>query len=316
MKEKTGSYLSANKKCNIRYRICLPEDNAKGIIQIVHGMCEYFDRYEEAIEYFTSKGFVVCGNDHIGHGYSAATEEELGYFGTEDFHCPADDLKTLNDILRKTYRSLPYILFGHSMGSFVVRDYITRYPETVDGCIICGTSGSNKAVGMGLKLASIIGRLKGDRHRSSFLRKLSFSGYNKRFKAEDDPNSWLTREPLVREKYAGDKFCSYTFTVNGYKNMFGLLKSVSGQEWAQRVPLSLPIFVIAGRDDPVGNYGAGCDEVFDLLNDREVCMLKYKLYDNARHELFNESNRYEVYEDVAGFCDEVIEGVIEARRYG
>lgn len=316
MKEKTGTFLSANKESNIRYRICLPDGNAHGIIQISHGMCEYFDRYEDTIKYFTDNGFVVCGNDHMGHGYSAEDENDLGYFGIDTWRCFADDLKQLNEIVRKSYRSLPYILWGHSMGSFVVRDYITRYASTIDGCIICGTSGTNKAVGAGIAICSLLQKIKGEKYRSDFVKKLSFSGYNKLFASEKDSHSWLTRERSVRDKYRNDKFCNFTFTVSGYKNMFSLLKEVSSEEWASRVPLSLPIFLISGRDDPVGANGKGVDEVFDRLNDREICLLKYKLYDGCRHEIHNETNRDEVWSDIKSFCDEVIEGVIEARKYG
>ena len=316
MKEKIGTFLGANRENNIRYRICLPTDNAVGIIQIAHGMCEYFDRYEDTVKYFTDNGFVVCGCDHMGHGQSVTSDGDLGYFGIDTYKCFADDQKQLNEIVRKTYRSLPYILLGHSMGSFVVRDYITRYASSIDGCIICGTSGSNKALSAGMAVCSLLEKLKGPRYRSDFVKKLSFNGYNKRFAAEKDPNSWLTREKSVRDAYAKDKYCSFTFTVSGYKNMFSLLREVSADDWAKKVPLSLPVFIISGKEDPVGNYGAGVDEVFDSLNECELNFLKYKLYPDCRHELFNETNREEVWEDVKKFCDEVIEGVLEARGYG
>ena len=316
MKEKTGKFPSANGLYDISYHICLPEGNAKGIFHISHGMCEYFKRYSETIEHFTSRGFVVVGCDHMGHGESISSDDDLGYFGKDSYHCFADDLKTLNDIVRKTYRSLPYILLGHSMGSFVVRDYITRYSDSIDGCILCGTAGSNKALKAGLTLCSIIEKLKGDRYRSKMIRNIAFGSYNKRFKAEKDLVSWLTREKSVRDKYKKDKYCTFTFTVSGFKNMFSLLGEVTSKEWASKVPLSLPVYIISGRDDPVGGYGKGTDEVFDSLNECELNFLKYKLYDDCRHELFSEINKEEAWEDVIKFCDEVIEGVLEARGYG
>ncbi len=316
MKNKQGSFLSSNGVSNIAYRICMPDGNARGIIQISHGMCEYFDRYEDSIKYFTDNGFVVCGCDHMGHGGSVASEEDLGYFGTEDYRHLADDQKKLTDLVRRSYRSLPYILFGHSMGSFVARDYISRYHSSIDGCIICGTSGSNSAVGMGITLCSLIKKLKGERYRSKLIKNISFNGYNKLFKRENDSVSWLTRDAEVREKYRNDPKCSYVFTVSAYKTMFELLRQVTSEEWARTVPLSLPVYIISGRDDPVGNYGKGVDEVFDRLNACELNFLKYKIYDDCRHELFNETNREEVWEDVKSFCDEVIEGVLEARGYG
>lgn len=309
-------FTSSNERDNIYYRICTPKDMARGIIQISHGMCEYFDRYEGFIEYFTNKGFVVCGSDHIGHGNSAADKDSLGYMGENGNEYLADDLLMLNSIVRKKYRSLPYILLGHSMGSFVVRDYIMRYPDTIDGAVICGTQGSNKAVSAGIFLCNLLSLFRGKKHRSDFVRSIAFKAYNSRFKDEKDSLSWLTRVKSVREAYACDDFCNYTFTLDGFKNLFTLLKRVNEPEWEKRVPQSLPIMLIAGREDPVGNYGGGVTEVYDLLEAREVNMLEIKLYEGARHELFNEENKEEVFCDLEGFASRVIEGVLEARGYG
>ncbi|MBR5514857.1 MAG: lysophospholipase [Clostridia bacterium] len=314
-KEITGYFTSSNQRDEVYYRICITNEMPKGIIQIAHGMCEYFNRYEGLVEYFTQRGFIVCGNDHIGHANSVKSREDLGYFGKEGYNTLTEDLKLLNDIVRKKYRSLPYILLGHSMGSFVVRDYITKHPDTVDGCIICGTSGTNKALSSGIMLCSVLSRIKGEKHRSKFMRNIAFSGYNSHFKSEKDEVSWLTRERDVRCEYTKDPDCGFTFTLNGYKSLFMLLKKVSEPEWEQRVPKSLPILLIAGEDDPVGDYGKGVLEVYDRLNQQEINMLRIKLYPGARHELFNERNREEVFSDVEEFAKDVIEGVLEARGY-
>ena len=313
--EKTGSFLSANKINNIRYRICIPSGNPKAIIQISHGMCEYFDRYENTIDYFTSKGCIVCGNDHMGHGFSVACEEDLGYFGKNTYLCFADDLYTLNKLMKNSYKALPYILIGHSMGSFIARDYIVRYPDSIDGAVICGTSGTNKGVGAGLFLSSLLTKLKGEKYRSEFLKKTAFHGYNDRF-GKEDPNSWLTRDKEVRHKYSSDPKCNFTFTVSAYNNLFSLLKKVSADDWAPAVPKSLPIFIISGEDDPVGAYSQGVREVYDKLNEQQINDLRIKLYPECRHELFNEINRTEVFNDVNGFIEDVIGGVLEVRGYG
>lgn len=312
--EKTGYFRSADKVSDIYYRICIPKDMPKGIIQISHGMCEYFDRYEGVIKYFTDKGFIVCGNDHIGHGKSTKDSSGLGYFGRDNYRCLAEDNKQLNEILRKTYRSLPYILLGHSMGSFVVRDYMIRFADTVDGVVICGTSGTNKATGLGILLCRFLG-LFGKKRRNKFIRSMAFKGYNSHFKDENEKNSWLTRDPAVRSVYDRDPYCNYCFTVDGYMNLLTLLKSVNADDWEEKVPKSLPILIISGEDDPVGNYGCGPAEIHEKLLQQEVNFIELILYSEARHELFNETNRVEVMEDVEKFADRVIEGVLEARGY-
>lgn len=311
-----GSFASSDEKSEIYYKICIPKDMPKGIIQISHGMCEYFDRYTDFTEYFTSRGFVVCGNDHIGHGNSAKNKDELGYFGEGNYDCLAKDLLSLNRIVRKKYRSLPYILLGHSMGSFVARDYMTRFPDSIDGVIICGTAGTNKLLPLGIFLCSLLSKLKGAYHRSNFIRKLAFKGYNSHFAEEKDICSWLTRDEEIRKGYLNDPFCNYNFTVDGYKNMFSLLKRVTAEGFEDNVPQSLPIFIVSGKDDPVGNYGEGVMELYDRLEEKEINLLKIKMYPEARHELFHENNKEEFFEDVESFAKEVIEGVLEARGYG
>lgn len=314
--EKTGCFTSSDEVSEVYYRICIPTDMPKGIIQISHGMCEHFGRYNNLIEYFTDKGFVVCGSDHIGHGKSVKDKNDLGYFGEDGYLCFSEDLKKLNEIVKKTYRSLPYILIGHSMGSFVARDYITRYTDTIDGVVLCGTSGTNKAVSMGIRLCKLLKLFKGERHRSKFVKNMTFKGYNSHYKDEKDELSWLTRDDKVRREYANDPDSGFTFTLDGYINMLTLLRSVNEEGWETKVPQSLPILIISGREDPVGDYGKGVCEVFERLDIREINLLKCKLYDDARHELFNETNKDEVYADVEEFANEVIEGVLEARGYG
>ncbi|MBE6573157.1 MAG: alpha/beta hydrolase [Ruminococcaceae bacterium] len=313
--EKTGYFTSSDNRSEVYYKICIPEDMPKGIIQISHGMCEHIGRYTPLVEYFTDNGFVVCGNDHIGHGKSVKDDADLGYFGEGNYTCLADDLKKLNGIVRKTYRSLPYILIGHSMGSFVVRDYITRYADTIDSAVICGTSGTNKAAKSGIKLCKLIKLFKGERYRSVLVRNLTFKGYNSHFKDEKDDLSWLTSVKEIRDEYRADSKSGFAFTLDGYINMLTLLNKVSEEGWETKVPQSLPIFIISGFEDPVGNYGKGVKEIFERLDYCEINILKCKLYEESRHELFNETSRNEVMEDIYNFANEVIEGVLEARGY-
>jgi len=308
MIEKT--FLSADGKTDVHYYVFTPDTTPRAILQISHGMCEYIGRYTHFAEFLNQNGIIVCGNDHIGHGNSAASENELGYM-TDPKH-PVEDLYTLNGIMKKRYRSLPYILLGHSMGSFIARRYMVDHGDSIDGAVICGTGGKNSAVGAGIALANIIGKLKGDTHRSKLLKNIAFSGYNKRF-GNASPNEWLCKPADIKEKYAADPKCNYIFTVAGFKVLFELLKSVTDEEWAGKVPKALPVYIIAGSEDPVGNYGKGPSEVYDSLCDTELCSVELKLYENDRHEILNESDKETVYADLLKWIDGVCDGVIAAR---
>lgn len=309
----TGTFLSGDQKTNCAYYVYTPEVNPKAIVQICHGMCEYMERYEHVAEFLTGQGYVVCGEDHLGHGNTAATPEDYGYFGSEGYEGLIRNVENLRQIMRKRYRSLPYILLGHSMGSFIVRQYAVDYKDSIDALVICGTSSGAQPLNAGILLTGLLSKIRGERYRSSFVRNISFKGYNDRFKSENDPYSWLTRSKECRVSYASDSKSGFTFTLNGYNAMFRLLKSVSSEEWANEVPKGLPIYIISGDEDPVGDYGEGVKTVYDRLIAAEICNLKIKLYEGARHELFNEINREEVFADLLEWLNETVDGVREAR---
>ena len=312
IKKTEGFFTSCDKEHEIHYTVWEGDGHARAVVQIAHGMCEYGDRYEEFAEFLCARGIVVCALDHLGHGKSIADQSELGYFGGKgSYLLLADDQDALRAVMRKKYRRLPYVIFGHSMGSFVVRDYIARYSDNIDGAVICGTAGTNKMVGMGIKLADLICLFRGRKYRSELLRNMAFKQYNSRFDASEGRVAWLTRDEEQRKAYEADELCGFCFTAGGYAEMFRLLTSVSGPEWAAEVPLSLPIYRIAGSDDPVGDYAEGVKEVWGLLDDRELCSLGIKIYDGMRHEILNEIGREEVMEDVLDFVLRVADGVVD-----
>lgn len=307
-----GRFASSDGLHEIFYKVWEPTEPARAVLQISHGMCEHIDRYDGFARDLCDRGIIVCASEHLGHGRSVNDDSELGYFGGKGSHAfLADDLDKLRAEMRKKYRRLPYILFGHSMGSFVARDYIARYGENIDGAVICGTAGTNKLINIAIGLSNVIGGLRGKKHRSDFIRNLAFAGYNKNFPNEG-LTAWLTRDKAVRDAYDADPLCGFTFTVGGYNEMFRLLKDVSGAQWAERVPQSLPVFVVAGAMDPVGANGEGPREVYQLLCDRELTDVDCKIYDDMRHEIHNEIGRDEVIGDIADWALRVAEGVAEA----
>ena len=315
----TGTFKSSDKITDSAYYIYTPEREItpKAILQISHGMCEYIERYEELAEFLTANGIVVCGNDHLGHGKTVSDTENLGYFGERDgdIHL-VQDIHILHDILRQKYRRLPYILLGHSMGSFIVRSYMTaaNYGNEIDGVILSGTGGTDTAYKYGGFIASAISLFKGKMYRSKTLRSLVFKNYNQRFADEKDEFSWLTKDKEIRDKYTGDDHCNFIFTAYGYRDLFKLLGTISKDDWAADIPLSLPVLLISGSDDPVGNYGEGVKAVYEKLVDIELNDVSMKLYDGDRHELVNETDKSVIFGDILEFVNHVYEGIVEINK--
>lgn len=265
---------------------------AKAVVQLAHGMIDYTARYTELAEYLTDRGYILAGNHHLGHGKSVADESDFGYFADKGgVNYVLDDMDGLNKILHETFPALPVILFGHSMGSFLSRLYAAKHPRSVKGLIINGTGGTNPLVGMGMTLAKMIRGIYGPKHRSELINNLAFGSYNKKFPEEEGNNAWLTREV---ERVSGrdtDKFTSFKFTVSGYIDLFTALRDCNSKGWYKSYPKELPTLIISGDADPVGNYGKGPAEVYRGLMLSGASNVTLKMYEGARHELFNESCR-------------------------
>ena len=303
MKKYTGRLSLPNEDITLAYTVCEPECEVRAIVQVSHGMCEYIGRYETYAEYLAKSGILLAGNDHPGHGDSAESDDDLGYFAKENgVELAVEGLHRMTLMLAEKYPDTPIILLGHSMGSFLARIYITQYGGDLAGAIIMGTGGPDSPTGLGIALANIIALFRSDRHRSKLLRSIASSGYLARCGKNADKSDWLTRDREIVKKYNADKYCSYTFTVSGYRDLFRMLAAVSTAEWAQNVPTDLPLLIISGGDDPVGGFGKGVRYVYDNLkkNGADVTL---KLYPEARHELFNETNRDEVFRDLIAWLE-------------
>lgn len=298
------TFPSASGLCDIFAQSAAPADfgAVKGVVQIAHGMAEYSNRYAQFALELCKHGYAVYINDHLGHGQSAESDETLGFFGDNGADSMVEDMKQLSDIARQEYPNLPFFLFGHSMGSFLARKYSAKYGHMLDGAIYCGTSGANSAVGMGILLADTVIKSEGQMYRSKFLDSVAFGAYNRKT-AKNTPFDWLSRDEKEVEKYVHDKHCGFLFTANGFKTLFSLLKEVSAKVWYNTVPAELPILLISGEKDPVGEYGKGVTEVYKTLRKTGHTGVMMKLYPEARHELLNELNRREVMEDVIGWLD-------------
>lgn len=284
-------------------RCWMPQDGAKAVIQIAHGMAEHGERYEDFANYLCEKGFAVMVNDHIGHGKSVTDDENLGYFGeTKGWDVLVEDERALTELIKAEFVGLPIVFFGHSMGSFVAREYIRRYgrDDKIKAAIFCGTSGKNPASAMAINIAGAIAKVKGSKHRSEFINKIAFGPYNAKTEKRT-AFDWLSTDTQQVDKYIADKYCGFLFTAAGYKDLFTILTKVSGSDWYSEVCNVIPILVISGEDDPVGAYGKGVKQVYnDLINagKKDVTL---KLYPGMRHEILNEVENAKVYEDIAAW---------------
>lgn len=275
-------------------------ENVVGILQIVHGMSEYAERYEELAAFFTERNFVVTGEDHLGHGKTAADEGLKGYFCEQD---PATvvvrDVHRLKKITQEMYPGVPYFIAGHSMGSFILRNYICRYGTGIDGAIILGTGMQSDGLLFVSKLtAALEGVFRGEKHVSKFIDKGAFGKYNAHILQPATSVDWLSRDEKKVEAYIADENCGFIFTVNGFKTLFTLISRAKKKENLEKIPKNLPIFMASGEEDPVGGYGSGVKKAYKSLTDAGLTEVSLKLYPNDRHELLNELDRVQVMEDM------------------
>lgn len=300
----SGYFDSTNGTDRVAYYIYEPASAPRMIVQIVHGMCEYLERYEDFAGFLCSNGILVCGHDHLGHGKTAGSPEKLGYFAPErGWQFLAKDTVRLTRMIRDQYPGIPCFILGHSMGSLVTRTVLAKYSYLYDGAVLMGTL--NHKHGTDLLLAGTkAAREIGDEYRrSSALDKLIFGLNNSRIENASSEFSWISRDEEIVEKYENDPYCTFKFTVSAYADLVFLVNYVSGKKWAEKLDKELPVYICSGDEDPIGSYGRAPKEVFNMLNDAGLTDIELKLYNGARHELLNETNRAEVYEDMLKWLD-------------
>lgn len=291
--------LSTNGRDFLHIVVWEPKTEIKAILQISHGMVEYVKRYNEFAEYLNEFGILVVGNDHLGHGQTAKPKD-LGYFGSEKSEVVVDDLHEVMTGVKSVYgNQIPYFLFGHSMGSFMARRFLMTYGDKLNGAILSGTGYQPWiTIGGGKLIASIIQCFRGERYRSDFLKKMAFGSYNKRISDSKSPNAWLTKEESIVQAYDKDPYCTFNFTVNGYQTLFDVLSFIQKKGNVNNIPDNLPILMISGQEDPVGGYGKGVEKVYEQMKNAGISNLTLRMFPTDRHELTNETDRYDVYETV------------------
>ena len=289
------------------------DEEVRCVVQIVHGMAEYVERYEAFAEYLTARGYVVTGEDHMGHGKSVGNDGKFGYFCEQD---PATvlvrDMHRLKKATQALYPNVPYVILGHSMGSFIARNYMFRYGTGINAAVIMGTGMPPRKV---LTLSKAIAEMQriflGPKHVSKLIDKLAFGKYNSEIDNPQTPADWLSRDRERVDKYIADPLCGFTFTANGFSTLFELILRLHRQENLERVPKDLPVLLISGTADPVGDYGKGVRRSYDSLRAVGLTDIQLKLYEGGRHELLNETNRGEVAQDVYNWIEETVLHVSE-----
>ncbi len=309
MKKNEFRFSSSRGDVDIRAMEYVPEGKISGILQIAHGMVEFIDRYEDFAGYLNSKGILVVGNDHLGHGGSVKSEDEWGYFGEDGNRHVLEDMHELTLLTKKKYPGLPYFLLGHSMGSFYARQYLFDYGKELDGAIIMGTGFEPLyKVKAGMFLCRTIALFKGWRYRSDLVNDIAFGSYGKKFEPLRTRADWLSKDEKLVDWYVNEPRCSFKFTLNGYYSMFEGIARLHDKALLAKMPKDLPVFFVSGKDDPVGSFGKEVEDSVQSFKEAGMKDVRMKLYENDRHEILNETDKQTVYDDLYDFIKEHIEG--------
>lgn len=273
----------------------------KAILQIAHGMIEHAIRYDEFAEFLSSKDVFVYANDHRGHGYTAPDDGLWGYFGAENGWLKLiEDQKQLNMIIKREYPGVPVVFLGHSMGSFIARTYANMYGKTIEGLIISGTAFQPKFMVISAKIILNLSKLfLGEKALSKMLRNLFFAGFLRRIKKPKTPADWLTRDEEIVQKTVTDKpFCTFTPTVQMLIDIVSLIEYSCNFNNVLNINKQMPVLFFSGSEDPVGHYSNGVKKVYSMFVNNGIKNCELKIYNGGRHEMLNEINRVDVFNDI------------------
>lgn len=302
MKKEEFTYLSADGKTKIHAETWIPDGEIRAVLQIAHGMAEYIDRYGEFALAMNEKGILVTGNDHLGHGQSVSDPPIYGYFAAAEGNRKVlADMKELHRLTSEKYPGLPYFLLGHSMGSFLCRQYIAENGKKLSGAVIMGTgSQPGMLTAAGKLICRLIAAFRGREYRSRFVDSMAFGSYNGKF-GEKGGTDWLNSRKECVAAYNADPLCGFMFTLSAYYDMFDSIHRLADDSYVKGTPADLPVLLVSGSDDPVGGFGKAPAEVLEKLKSIGVRDVQLILYPGDRHEILNEKDRDTVYADIAGW---------------
>ncbi|MBO6133210.1 MAG: alpha/beta fold hydrolase [Lachnospiraceae bacterium] len=306
---KTFTYESRDQRHQLYAVEYSPDKDPKAVLICVHGMSEHFGRYKEMCLFFASQGFCVVGVDLLGHGRSAKSLSELGYFCDID---PATtlvrDIHHLRKLVENDHKGLPVFLFGHSMGSFITRNYLNMYGGGLKGAILMGSCEVSPAAVVALMaILRLLSKLFGWRHRSTMVQALVMGPFSAAFPKSEQPFGWLTSRKEIVEESKKDPYLQKTFTLNGFYTLASLIWRMNKPSSLRRIPKSLPILLLSGAEDPVGHFGHDILKTEQLLKDIGVKNIEFKVYPSDRHELYHEKDRFHIFCDMIDFMNRCID---------
>lgn len=282
----------------------LPDSEPKALIVISHGMSEHSMRYDRVASYFTDAGFAVSAHDHRGHGRTAQKSLEKGGIGfgylsdKNGYENVRDDVKEVLEGFKKQFPGKKCFLLGHSFGSMITQSFIENYADLIDGTIICGTRGPNRPlIKCGKFVSKLLCLLGQKKKESKFLDNLCFGNYNNKIENPRTSVDWLSKDNAIVDMYQADTWCGFVMKAEFYYEMMRMLDNIHNKKNMKKIPGSLPVFLIAGKDDPVGDYGKTVQSLYDIYKENGISDLNIKLYESDRHEIFNETDSEQVIAD-------------------
>lgn len=294
------SFTSHDHTTTIHGYLWVPKIPVRAILQISHGMTEHIVRYDSFARYLNTKGVLVVGHDHLGHGDSVQSEDLRGYFAEKDGDkIVIHDLYQITRHIHEQYPGIPYFILGHSMGSFFARRFIAYYGNEIDGAIILGTGYKKPlTINSAIAITSLVGKFKKPQETSKLIETCGFGHFNKKIPMSKTPKDWLSKDTKIIEEYLNDPACMFEFTINGYETLFKSIRIACDPRLMEKMPKTLPVLIASGEDDPVGDYGEGVKTVYKMFSEVGMQDVSLRLYPNDRHELLNESDREQIFQDI------------------
>ena len=295
-------FLTSNGAGRIHCGLWRPEEEPKAIVQLVHGIAEHIGRYDEFARFLTEHGFAVAAEDHMGHG--ASIEDGVQAYFEGGWMAAVADVKLLHDRITADFPNLPYYILGHSMGSFLLRTYLYTYPDDLDGAVISGTGWEAPAtVKVGLTMCRLEEKRIGAKATSGLLNKIMFGAYNKPFKPVRTPHDWICSVEEVVDRYEQDPLCGFDASVGLAKDMLTGIGMNEKQENLLKMNKRLPVLFVSGAKDPVGRMSQGVLTCIDAFKRAGMRQISIRIYPEGRHEMLNESNHEEVFQDILSWLE-------------